>query len=335
MHPGTIWYSAACLRCPMATINSVLGPMDTADLGFTLPHEHLIDSSAGVNATYGELVDRPWALETAVKDFTQAHIEGVDTIVEVSPLDLGREVSLMKEVSERSGVQFICCTGCWLDIPRSFWGRTPEFIAALWTREIESGIDGTGIKAGIIKVATSDPISENEELMLRSAAKTHLRTGVPITTHTPAQSRIGEEQVRILKEEGVDPLQIYIGHINNTPDKEYHRELARLGVWLGWDINNPFGRPHLPSWEKMTDYLKELLDEGLGSNLMLSHDWNVVITRLASPGFPSREENPDGYLWLTRKVIPRLKDSDVEQAVIDGMMKGNPRAYFEGTKPGN
>ena len=335
MHPGTIWYSAACLRCPMATINSVLGPMNTADLGFTLPHEHLIDSSAGVNATYGELVDRPWALETAVKDLTRAHIEGVDTIVEVSPLDLGREVSLMKEVSERSGVQFICCTGCWLDIPRSFWGRTPEFIAALWTREIESGIDGTGIKAGIIKVATSDPISENEELMLRSAAKTHLGTGVPITTHTPAQSRIGEEQVRILKEEGVDPHQIYIGHINNTPDKEYHRELARLGVWLGWDINNPFGRPHLPSWEKMTDYLKELLDEGLGSNLMLSHDWNVVITRLASPGFPSREENPDGYLWLTRKVIPRLKDSDVEQAVIDGMMKGNPRAYFEGTKPGN
>jgi len=335
MHPGTIWYSAACLRCPMATINSVLGPMDTADLGFTLPHEHLIDSSAGVNATYGELVDRPWALETAVKDLTQAHIEGVDTIVEVSPLDLGREVSLLKEVSEQSGVQFICCTGCWLDIPRSFWGRTPEFIAELWAREIDVGIDGTGIKAGIIKVATSDPISENEELMLRSAAKTHLRTGVPVTTHTPAQSRVGEEQVRILKEEGVEPHQIYIGHINNTPDKEYHRELARLGVWLGWDINNPFGRPHLPSWEKMTDYLKELLDEGLGSNLMLSHDWNVVITRLASPGFPSREENPDGYLWLTRKVIPRLKDSDVEQAVIDGMMKGNPRAYFEGTKPGN
>ena len=333
MHPGAIWYSAACLRCRMATINSVLGPMDTADLGFTLPHEHLIDSSAGVNATYGELVDRPWALETAVKDLTQAHIEGVDTIVEVSPLDLGREVSLMKEVSERSGVQFICCTGCWLDIPRSFWGRTPEFIAALWTREIESGIDGTGIKAGIIKVATSDPISENEELMLRSAAKTHLRTGVPVTTHTPAQSRVGEEQVRILKEEGVEPHQIYIGHINNTPDKEYHRELARLGVWLGWDINNPFGRPHLPSWEKMTDYLKELLDEGLGSNLMLSHDWNVVITRLASPGFPNREENPDGYLWLTRKVIPRLKDSGVEQSAIDRMMKGNPRRYFEGLRP--
>ena len=319
----------------MATINSVLGPMDTANLGFTLPHEHLIDSSAGVNATYDELVNRQWALETAVKDLTQAHIEGVDTIVEVSPLDLGREVSLMKEVSERSGVNFICCTGCWLDIPRSFWGRTPDFIAALWAREIEVGIEGTGIRAGIIKVATSDPISEQEELMLRSAAKTHLLTGVPVTTHTPAQSRVGEKQVSILKEEGVEPHQIYIGHINNTPDKDYHRELTRLGVWLGWDINNPFGRPHLPSWQQMTTYLKELLDEGLGSNLMLSHDWNVVITRLASPGFPSREQNPDGYLWLTRMVIPRLKEAGVDQSAIDQLMKDNPRRYFEGTRPGS
>ena len=105
------------------------------------------------------------------------------------------------------------------------------------------------------------------------------------------------------------------------------------GVWLGWDINNPFGRPHLPSWQQMTAYLKELLYEGLGSNLMLSHDWNVVITRLASPGFPSREQNPDGYLWLTRMVIPNLKEAGVEQSAIDRLMKDNPKSYFEGTKP--
>ncbi len=317
----------------MATINSVLGPLDTANLGFTLPHEHLIDSSAGVNATYYELVNRQWALETAVEDLTQAHSEGVDTIVEVSPLDLGREVSLMKEVAERSGVQFICCTGCWLDVPRSFWGRTPEFIAALWAREIEVGIEGTDIRAGIIKVATSDPITEHEDLMLRSAAKTHLRTGVPITTHTPPQSRVGEKQVSILREEGVEPHHIYIGHINNTLDKDYHRELAKLGVWLGWDINNPFGRPHLPQWQQMTDYLKELLDEGLGSNLMLSHDWNIVLTLVGSPAFPSREENQDGFLWLTRAVIPRLKEAGVPHSGIDQMMRDNPRRYFEGLRP--
>ena len=189
----------------MATINSVLGLLETADLGFTLPHEHLIDSSAGIQTTYPELEFRDQALDMALESFNEAKSGGVDTIVEVSPMDLGRDVVLMKEVSERTGVQFICCTGCWLDIPRSFWGRDKDFIADLWVREIEQGIDGTDIKAGIIKVATSDPITEHEELMLRASARTHLRTSVPITTHTPADSRIGEEQVRILKEEGVEP----------------------------------------------------------------------------------------------------------------------------------
>jgi len=178
--------------------------------------------------------------EELIQPVPRSAFEGVDTIVEVSPLDLGREVSLMKEVSERSGVQFICCTGCWLDVPRSFWGRTPEFVAALWSREIEEGIEGTGIKAGIIKVATSDPISEHEELMLRSAAKTHLHTGVPITTHTPPQSWVGEKQINILKEEGVEPHHIYIGHINNTPDRDYHRELARVGRLAGLGYKQSF-----------------------------------------------------------------------------------------------
>ena len=143
----------------MATINSVLGPLDTADLGFTLPHEHLVDSSAGIRVTYPELELRDRVLDMALESFSEAKAGGVDTVVEVSPLDLGRDVVLMREVSEQTGVQFICCTGCWLDIPRSFWGRDKDFIADLWVREIEQGIDGTDIKAGVIKVATSDPIS--------------------------------------------------------------------------------------------------------------------------------------------------------------------------------
>lgn len=230
-------------------------------------------------------------------------------------------------------MQFICCTGCWLDLPRSFRGRGKEFIADLWVREIEQGIEGTGIRAGIIKVATSDPITEQEELMLRAPARTHLRTGVPVTIHTPAESRIGEEQVRILTEEGVEPHNIYVGHLNNTLDPDYHHQLARLGVWLGWDINNPFGRPILPSWQERTDYLKERLDEGLDASMMLSHDWNIVLSRIGSPGMPTREQNPGGYLRLSRAVIPRLVASGVSQSVVDRMMVENPRRYFEGVRP--
>ena len=318
----------------MATVNTVLGPIDSAALGFTLPHEHLIDSSAGIRISYGELELRDRARDLALEDFHKAKAGGVDTIVEVSPMDLGRDVALMREVSRETGVNFICCTGCWLDIPRSFWGRDKEFIADLWVREIEEGIDGTDIRAGIIKVATSDPITEQEELMLRATARTHLRTGVPITTHTPPQSRVGERQLHILIEEGVEPQNIYIGHINQTLDPDYHRQLARLGVWLGWDINNPYGRAHLPPWEQRAEYLKTLLDEGLTNNIMLSHDWNVILSRLGTPGFPGREDNPDGYLWLNRAFIPKLQGLGVTEAEVELMMVGNPRRHFEGVRLG-
>lgn len=319
----------------MARVNTVLGPVDSGDLGFTLPHEHLIDSSAGIRISYGELELRDRALEMAVADFRRAKAGGVDTVVEVSPMDLGRDVVMMREVSRETGVNFVCCTGCWLDVPRSFWGRDKEFIADLWVREVEEGIDGTDIRAGIIKVATSDPITEQEELMLRAAARTHLRTGVPITTHTPAQSRVGERQVRILLEEGVAPEGVYVGHINQTLDRDYHRGLAGLGVWLGWDINNPYGRAHLPPWEQRAEYLKGLLDEGLGSNLMLSHDWNVVLSRIGTAGFPGREDNPEGYLWLSRAFIPRLRGLGVSEGAVERMMVGNPRRHFEGVRPGD
>ena len=82
----------------------------------------------------------------------------------------------------------------------------------------------------------------------RPPVSTTLRTVGPIPTHTPPEARIGEKQGSILKEEGVEPHHIYMGHINHTLDPEYHRELGRLGVWLGWDVNNPLGRPHLPPW---------------------------------------------------------------------------------------
>lgn len=314
----------------MADVNSVLGPLDAADLGFTLPHEHLIDSSAGIVGTYDELIDREWALEAAIGDLIRAHAEGVDTMVEVSPMDLGRDVKFMRETSRRSGVHVICCTGSWLDVSRSFWGRSPDFIASLWVREINEGIEGTGIKAGIIKVASSDPITEPEELMFRSAARTHNLTGIPITTHTPARSRVGEQQLRILQEEGVDLRWVYVGHANNTLDRDYHVTMMSKGAWLGWDINNPKGRPELPGWKERTEYLKGLLDDGYSGQIMLSHDWNVVLSRVLSPGFPNREENPDGYLWITRAVLPYLRELGTSESVIDDLMVGNPRRYFEG-----
>ena len=140
--------------------------------------------------------------------------------------------------------------------------------------------------------------------------------------------------MRILKEEGVEPHHIYVGHLSNTLDPDYHRELARLGVWLGWDINTPFGSADLPPWRERTDYLKERLDEGLATSMMMSHDWNIVLSRISTSGTPGRQKNPDGYSVAEQGGhSPANGCWAIPAVVIDRMMVDNPRTYFEGGRP--
>src|SRR2546428_9782846 len=182
----------------MPTVNTVLGPVETADLGFTLSHEHVGTNAAGLRHTCPEFLDRAGLLEQAVAAMREAYQAGVRTMVEMSTFDLGRDIGLIQEVSRQSGVQLIAVTGSHLAVPRPFGDVSPDVIARLYSREIEEGIEGTGIKAGIIKV-TSDRggFTPPQEAILRPAARTHHRTGLPISTHTRSPHRVVDHQLRI------------------------------------------------------------------------------------------------------------------------------------------
>ena len=107
--------------------------------------------------------------------------------------------------------------GIWRDIPRALFNRTPDEIAALFVREIEQGIEGTGIKAGIIKVANdAEGVTREGELILRAAARAARQTGVRISTHSFAPNRVGEQQGAIFEDEGFDLNRVYIGHSNDS-----------------------------------------------------------------------------------------------------------------------
>src|SRR4051812_43427794 len=198
----------------MPSVNSVLGPLDVADLGFTLPHEHLFTASAGIFQTYPELFgdfeDFTQQLESTLRE---AHRGGVQTLIDVSTLDLGRDVRLLADMSRRTGVNIVCATGIWRDIPRVLWNRDPDEVAALFVREIQQGIEGTGIKPGIIKVANDmEGVTREGEIILRAAARASKQTGLRISTHTYAPGRVGEQQVAIFEDEGVDLAHVYVGH---------------------------------------------------------------------------------------------------------------------------
>lgn len=137
----------------MGIVNAVLGPLDTAQFGMTLSHEHVLVYSAGVQQIYPEFLDRQGTIEAGVVALQKAHSEGLRTMIDVSTIDLGRDIRMLEEVSRRSGVNIVAATGTWRDIPRVFWAAKPDMIADLYVREIEVGIEGTGVKAGVIKVA--------------------------------------------------------------------------------------------------------------------------------------------------------------------------------------
>ena len=316
----------------MASVNTVLGTVDTADFGFTLSHEHVGTNAAGLRNTYPEFIDRAGIVEQSTAAMKEAYDEGVRTIIDVSTFDLGRDVLVMKEVAEGSGMQIVAATGNHLAVPRPFGDVSPDVIAELYIRELEEGIEGTDIKAGIIKVASDrGGITPPQEVVLRAAARTQKATGAPISTHTWSPERIGEQQVRILEEEGVDLNRVYIGHSNDDTDMEYLLGLLNKGVWLGLD-RYPGGLvAGTPNWEQRTEVAKRLMDAGFTNRIMLSHDYSVPKARHgAEVQEQRRRANPDQYNFVGRYVLPRLKELGASEEEIRQITVDNPRRFFEG-----
>lgn len=311
----------------MATVNSVLGPLDTADLGFTLMHEHLMVSSAGIPQNYAELLGDN-LMERLVRGLTQAREEGITTIVDATTLDLGRDATVLAEASRRSGVNIIACSGWWLEVPRFLGGVSADQFARLFTREIEEGIAGTGIKAGILKSASdASGVRPQEENILRGVARAHKRTGVPIMLHSYSPGEVGRQQLTILKEEGVDLRRVKMDHSNDTTDVAYLTWLLEQGCYLGMDRYPG----HSVTSAERTNTLKALIDAGYTDRLLPSHDHLLVsIMSGALPTPPEGREPRTGLLHINDVVVPQLREMGAPEETLGRLCVVGPRNFFEG-----
>ena len=313
----------------MTTINSVLGPLDTAELGFTLMHEHVMCGFAGVLPNYPELLGGNM-MEVAVDDLKKAKAGGVDTIVDATTLDLGRDINLLAEASRRSGVNIVACSGWWLDVPPFFAGISPDQLADLFTREVEEGISGTGIKAGILKSASDlMGVTPEQEVVLRAVGRAHLRTGVPVMLHSYSPGQVGKQQLEILKEEGVDLRRVKMDHSNDTTDVEYLAWLLEQGCYLGMD-RYP-GRNVSPLARTKT--MKALIDMGYADRICPSHD-RLVLRVMADNPMISEEErlriNPHGFLYVKEVAFQQLREMGVSEDIVSTLCVNGPRNFFEG-----
>ena len=219
----------------MATVQTVLGSIDSKDLGFTLMHEHIMVAFAGIYRNYPELLGAN-PLERAVDELKKAKEGGVDTLVDATTLDLGRDIEMIAEASRRSGVNVIAVSGWWLEIPRFLVPASVDQLAEVFVREVEEGIAGTGIKAGILKSASDyGGVTPQSEVVLRAIGRAHLKTGAPIMLHSYSPGEVGRQQLAILQEEGVDIKRVKLDHSNDTTNVEYLTWVMEQGCYLGLD----------------------------------------------------------------------------------------------------
>ena len=311
----------------MATVETVLGPIDASQIGATLSHEHVLVSMGEDARHYPWLFNWRASRQNAIDELSEAKAGGIDTIIDLTTPDLGRDVEFVRDVAEASGMQVVMATGIWRDIPRSFWDRDIDEIADIFVREIEVGIGDSGAKAGCIKVANDmGGVTAEGERILRGAARACKRTGCPISTHQWAPEQVGRRQLEIFIEEGAPVDRIAIGHSADTTDVAFLEELLQAGVYLSMD-RYP-GREGRPDWKQRNATVKVLIERGWVDRLMLGHDYAPAPIPQGMPA-PTEPETTR-YLFVSTVAIPALLAEGVSQDAIDTMMREVPRKFLAG-----
>jgi phosphotriesterase-related protein len=228
----------------MTKINTVLGPITPEQLGPTLMHEHMVLAYPGWDM---DALCQHFELNELAKICADALEEvkkyGIKTVVDATASDMWRNVELDRAVAEKTGLNIICATGMYYEgegMPAYLKARSAMMDIVTeqyesFMQELTVGIGKTGIKAGVIKVATGHgSITPYEEKMLKAAARAQKETGVPILTHTQ-QGTMGPEQAALLIAEGADAKRIVIGHMCGNANMEYQVSVIDKGVCLGFD----------------------------------------------------------------------------------------------------
>lgn len=329
----------------MANVQTVLGPIDTDELGPTLVHEHVSISYPGDDLDPTGRFDRAACVSTAVERMRGLAEHGIRTFVDPCPIDLGRDVELMAEVARESGMHVVCATGFYhehIGIPYYWRVRTVEEIAEFYLHEIEHGIGETGIRPGCIKIASGDPPTELDRKVIHAAALAAARSGLTVISH--CENAVGGDvQQDILAEHGVDPSRCLIGHQGQAPDSAQHVAIAERGSFVGFDR---IGYEVLAPDEHRADCIKAVVDAGHADRICLSQDHMCCLRspRFPYPVPPGMEEGFDEHIkplvldqmvrrphtFIFTDFWPRLEARGIERSMFDAMITENPRRLFGG-----
>jgi phosphotriesterase-related protein len=362
----------------MAEIMTVRGPIAPRELGFTSMHEHVLCDAGVFLRRHGALIPPnapvspgdPISLENVgllrhafilsretmdmrdeeymAAEVTDFRATGGCAMVEMSTPGLRVDPAGLRRISEKTGVHIVATTGLYSEDswPERFLPMGVEEFVAFMRSEIEEGIDGTGIKAGHVKVAITDstapgvpPFSGRQRMLLEAAVRACEETGLSLTVHPPLDAReAAREVIAALRAAGVTPGRAVIAHaemffasqdiaalvrdpLSSRVDVDFARELLDAGFNVSIDSfghlydAEPLGRTYIADWQRLAGLI-QLVDAGYSSRIVLGTDIFLKIL--------TRRRGGEGYARLTGFAIPMLQRLGVDPARIAEMTVGNP-----------
>jgi len=313
----------------MPFVRTVLGDIDSGQLGLTYAHEHLvIDGGRPVELQPDFLladVDRMAIEVRAAADL------GLRAVVDAMPADAGRNVEKLAALSRLTGVHVIAPTGLHHEryYGPSHWGSrlAVESVADLFVADVVEGIDAndyatpivarTDYRAGVVKVAGSDGgPSARDRRILAAAAATHRRTGVPILAHCEAGTG-ALELLRALTDDGVPAQHVVLSHIDKVVDPNYHREILSTGAFGEYDQGFRWGER-----ENGTIALIEAMAaDGLSDRIVLGMD-------AARQGYYRVYGGRPGLTFLLDGLTRAMVERGIDPATRRALFVDNPARAF-------
>lgn len=294
----------------MYTINSVLGQIGINSIGAVLCHEHICCFSEYLFKMAGkEYLDKEKLVSKSIAELSRLKsIYGMNLFIDCTPVNIGRDIELLKKVSEESGVHIVCSTGFYYTDEPVLYNMSEETLAEYIVA------DAKETNAGIIKAAVeNEKISAFNVKLLKATALAHQKLGLPIVLHTNAHNKNGLYALEILLQNGVSPECITVGHLSDTEDNDYITEFAKHGCYIGLDrLYNNTSDDYI---NKKLEIISKLCELGYADKIILSHDELFFNGFDAEPQF--KEITRFDYVF--KHILPRF-----DAYVSDTIIRKNP-----------
>lgn len=298
-------------------IQTVTGKISSSELGVCSAHEHLCIDLSRIKKDPDTILDDVGGMEEELRRFKSA---GGRSMVEVTNDGMGRDASLLKKLSETTGVNIIASTGFYKDpfLPEQSASWNRDDFAGRMLDEIRDGIEGTEVYPGIIgEVGSSHhEIKPIEKELLMGAGIAGIESGLPVTTHTTLGT-MGVEQVELFSKLGLSMDQLIIGHQDLNTDDERILAVLESGAYVGFDT---IGKNNYRKDTERIRLIKCLFERGFGSRILLSTD----LTRKSH----WHKYGGIGYDYVLHSFVPLLKENGFSEDDIHMLLVKNPARAF-------